>query len=74
MQSPSLILLNFYCPDKSRGIFYSKTEICDQEVITEGTANATKRGVAENTFKEALEKFRYYAFKKFAARYKVSHP
>ena len=56
-----------------RNFLQFKTEICDSEVTTEGTAVATKRGVTEDTFKEVLEKFRDYAFKKFAARYQVSY-
>ena len=56
-----------------RNFLQFKTEICDTEVITEDTTRATKRGITDDTFKEVLEKFRDYAFKKFAARYQVSY-
>ena len=56
-----------------RNFLQFKTEICDQEVIAESTAIATKRGVTEDTFKEVLKKFRDYAFKKFATRYQVTY-
>ena len=56
-----------------RNFLQFKTEICDTEVITEDTTLATKRGITDDTFKEVLEKFRDYAFKKFAARYQVSY-
>ena len=56
-----------------RNFIQFKTEICDTEVITEDTTLATKRGITDDTFKEVLEKFRDYAFKKFAAQYQVSY-
>ena len=51
-----------------RNFLQFKNEICEKEVITEGTAIGTKRGVTKDTFKEVLEKFRDYAFKKFCRK------
>ena len=56
-----------------RDFFQFKTEICDSEVITEGTVIAIKFGTTEDTFKEVIEKFRNYAVTKFAAWYQVSY-
>ena len=51
-----------------RNFLQFKTEIYVTEVITVDTTLATKRGITDETFKEVLEKFRDYAFKKFVLK------